>query len=107
MTVATLDLKTFGDLDPGIRNIVAHLRAAGFETTDSGDGRSKSHYDEGFALPFAHVATKSSPELLLTDAEAAYAFLVGADVPPGFKVEASYDPADRTAILLITWPGSL
>jgi hypothetical protein len=101
-----LDLRTFGSLDPGIRDIVAHLRAAGFETTDSGDGKTKDPSDPE-VLPFAHVAIQSRPNLLFTDAEAAHAFLGAASVPPGFKVEATYDPEDKTAMLLITWPGSL
>lgn len=31
----------YGDIDPGIRGVAKALNEAGFETTDSGDGRSK------------------------------------------------------------------
>lgn len=44
-------------LDPGIRDLVVQLRAAGYETTDSGDGVSKSKdwYESGEAIPYPHV----------------------------------------------------
>lgn len=100
--MTALDL---GQLDPGIRDIVAHLRAAGFETTDSGDGHSKEPDPE--VLPFAHVAIASSPDTLLTDAEAALAFLGAARMPLGFNVEATYWPISGSAVVLITWPGPL
>lgn len=90
------------ELDPGIRDIVAHLRSAGFETTDSGDGRSKEPDPE--VLPFAHVAIASSPPRLLVDADAAQAFLNAAGVPQDFQVEATYWPVSGTAVVLVTWP---
>lgn len=93
------------ELDPGIRDIVAHLRAAGFETTDSGDGRSKEPDPE--VMPFAHMAIASEPARLLADADAALAFLAAAGVPPGFQVEATYWPIGGNAVVLITWPGPL
>lgn len=40
------------ELDPGIRDLVVHLRSHGFDTRDSGDGVSKG--DRGQAWP--HVA---------------------------------------------------
>lgn len=44
-------------LDPGVRDLVIALRAAGYETTDSGDGVSKPKdwFESGEALPFLHV----------------------------------------------------
>ncbi len=44
-------------LDPGIRDVVVRLNNAGYVTTDSGDGVSKSDdaFASGCALPFPHV----------------------------------------------------
>lgn len=93
------------ELDPGIRDLVGHLRTAGFATTDSGDGRSKPPGDD--VLPYAHVFIVSSEAKLLADAEAAHAFLGGAGARPGFQVQATYDPGDKTAIVMISWPWPL
>jgi hypothetical protein len=100
--MAPLDLS---ELDPGIRDIVGHLRAAGFDTTDSGDGRSKEPDPE--VMPFAHVALHSGPARMISDADVLLVFLSAADVPPGFRIQASYDPEDETAVIMITWPGPL
>jgi hypothetical protein len=42
------------ELDPGIRDLVVHLRGLGFDTMDSGDGVSKA--ESGYLYtPFPHV----------------------------------------------------
>lgn len=46
-------------LDPGIVDVVVALRRHGFQTTDSGDGRSKT--DDPDAYDVEHVAMKSRP----------------------------------------------
>jgi hypothetical protein len=103
MPMAPLDLD---QLDPGIRDIVAHLRAAGFETTDSGDGKTKEQPDPE-VMPWANVAIATEPARLMADAVAVQVFLGAANVPPGFQVEATYWPASSNALVLVTWPGPL
>ena len=74
-------------LDPGIRDIVRKVNAAGFETTDSGDGVSKPRdwYDSGEALPFPHVVAMTTPATMVADAHRMQGVL-----GPGWLVEASY-----------------
>jgi hypothetical protein len=88
-----LDYET---LDPGIRMTVRLLRSSGFETTDSGDGRSKSRarFASGEALPFAHVVVKAEPSSMAATAEVVQ-WLLG----PKWEVEASYSTVDQRAIL--------
>jgi hypothetical protein len=82
-------------LDPGIRDVVIRLNAAGFTTTDSGDGCSKvAAIDAGEALPFRHVACVVSREALFSEADRLLAVL-GA----GWTVEASYHPPDGHCLL--------
>ena len=100
-------------LDPGIREIVVKLREAGFETTDSGDGASKPA--PGIVIPFPHVVIvtpfphvviKSSPPNLNDDADRVYSFLAKENLMNfgNFgKVEATYDPADHSAVILVMW----
>ena len=84
----------YDQLDPGIRETVRLLQNAGFDTTDSGDGVTKSHVD-GCTMPFAHVAAVVTVEALISDAERMQAVLGS-----GWHVEASYSTEDRQALLL-------
>lgn len=59
-------------LDPGIARTVAWLRAHGFVTTDSGDGRTK--FEKGWTeddgvLPYPHVVIQVQPQELVAEAE--------------------------------------
>lgn len=109
-TSAEMDQIDLAALDPGIRNVVAHLRAAGFDTTDSGDGRTKNLSDPE-VLPFAHVVIDSMPTDLLADAHDLHNVATDAcatvGFPSGFQIEATYDPADSSAIIMLSWPGPL
>jgi hypothetical protein len=83
-------------LDPGIRDLVVRLNAAGFTTSDSGDGVSKAeHIAAGDALPFRHVACVVSRDDLFTDADRLAALL-----GETWTVEASYHPAAGGRCLL-------
>ena len=58
----------YDDLDPGIRRTVHWLRAHGFETTDSGDGVSKTQaIFDGEALDVPHAFMKLLPAALVTE----------------------------------------
>jgi hypothetical protein len=94
-------------LDPGIRDVVVRLRAAGFQTTDSGDGVSKPPAPEN--LPFPHVFVQTSPYMLIAESCRLLLFLqegppIGIGAPPGFQVQGTFDPADRSAIIMVSWP---
>lgn len=94
----------YNELDPGIRWVVIWLNKIGFETTDSGDGRTKPPGPD--VLPYAHVAIKSSPTSLLSDADHLRRRID--DARPGGSVmpsiQATYDPADQSAVILVSWP---
>lgn len=80
-------------LDPGIREAVLLLRDAGFETSDSGDGRSKP--PAGIAYPFPHVIATTTKAQLLDEADRMLATLTAH--PCGIKgwvVEAIYSTRD-------------
>lgn len=93
------------DLDPGIADAVAALRALGFETTDSGDGYSKCGvYPEGEYLDFAHVFMRVEPEKLVAEARRLFeAIGDGADI----RIEASFNPADGVGVLAVFGTGLL
>lgn len=91
-------------VDPGVRKLVALLRAHGFNTTDSGDGVSKDLEEHECALPFANVfirhddpatliATTDRLTNILTD-------LVGG-LRDGQSVEASYSTHTGSVIAVV------
>lgn len=62
----------YNKLDPGIREVVRYLRENGFNTVDSGDGKTKfesGDWDAEELLPMPHVFIASRPNELLDDAE--------------------------------------
>lgn len=83
-------------LDPGIRDVVVEIRAAGFRTTDSGDGASKPADARVFDCPHV-VCTVAERARLFEEADRLQA-LLGAS----WRVEASYAPTDGSLILLAT-----
>lgn len=94
----------YAELDPGIRDRVRILNEHGFETTDSGDGVSKRP-DPGEVLRFPHVAAVTEPARLISDAESLFSLTKLVPQLAGGTVEASYNPDDGVALLLICWPG--
>lgn len=97
-----MDSNILNYLSPGIRLTVAALTAAGFDTCDSGDG--ETHQDSGEREgPF--VVIKSSGRNLTAEAVELMQFLQhnGIEVVQigvnGVQIQATYDPADDTAII--------
>lgn len=95
-------------LDPGIRDLVVMLRAAGFETTDSGDGVSKPAGERVFDYPHVY-AVASSPHRLLYEAHRLQELL-----GDKWMVEAVYMPRNGMALLAaskcdpaLLWEGTL
>lgn len=92
-SATTLD---YDALDPGIRETVRLLNAAGFETSDSGDGVSKpaDWYTSGEAIPFKHVVAATTVTTMIADAER-MARLLG----PAWNVEVEYQTLTKLAHL--------
>ena len=83
-------------LDDGIREMVVGLDAAGYVTTDSGDG-SKAEWMEG-ALPFPMVAVRVLPEMIVQQTDTL------AIQYPEWSVEGSYSAG--VAIVLLSQHGA-
>jgi len=67
-------------LNPGIARTVAWLNALGFETTDSGDGKT---HDFECDRPHPYVVIVSARETLLDDTERLRVALLGRDIAVG------------------------
>ncbi len=104
------------DLDPGIRRTVQWLQARGFRTTDSGDGIAKFQREEPMegALDYPHVVCVVAASLAVNEADRLADLVRGRGVkvvPNGRRekgqaeVEASYDPADCMAIIVLSGVG--
>lgn len=95
-------------LDPGIRQVVLLLRSWGFKTTDSGDGVTKVGIME-CAMPIPHVVIPATRCTMHDVADRLYGKLgdLGCEVDlvdlvlPNVKIEATYDPADESAIVIV------
>lgn len=92
-------------LDPGIRQTVAWLRENGFETTDSGDGVTKTQKGwptEG-VLDFPHVFMVVDESKLEAEARRLRNLLwarLGRQPEPGM-IQATFDPADGSRIIML------
>lgn len=102
----------YDTLDPGIRAVVRWLRRNGFDTCDSGDGKSKppEWFAEGEALRFPHVScVVEPPDMLITEADRLHQLVTGAGIVLNHisdegvwpRIEASYCPGSRVAILAL------
>lgn len=93
------DQLDYQQLDPGIRKTVAYLRGLGFDTTDSGDGKTKVEaIAAGEALPFPHVCILAAPDQLVANCRLLQDLI---EHVPGAHVEGSYDSADNVAIITV------
>lgn len=86
----------YNQLDPGIRETVKWLNSIGFRTTDSGDGVSKSDMECAMCIP--NVAIETTKSSLIDDTDYLDFLLLGSDT---HQIQASYDPRDGTAIILL------
>ena len=101
MALKKLDLDI---LDPGVRNMVSWLRLNEFDTTDSGDGVSKSKNDMEGVLDVPHVIIGSlhSVDSLQNEALRLWNLLRKYIVVEPGMIQASYDPADNSYVLSLT-----
>lgn len=91
------------DLDDGIRETVRALWLAGFEPTDSGDGRKR---DMDCSLDVPAVFMRVDASRLISEAERLNALVTSWGVPAetdahGATVQASYAPAEGIGVLML------
>lgn len=106
-----LSAEDLAALDPGIRRTVVLLRSWGFDTRDSGDGRSKADWAAGRVNWVAppSVTMQVEPEALVSEARRLREALhhEGIDVPEqgpdegALAIQASYDPGSDVAVLAL------
>jgi hypothetical protein len=94
----------WADLDEGIRETVVLLWNAGFEPTDSGDGRrlgTKADMEEALDVP--HVFMVCPGDDLIDEARRLWRLAVDAGVVKAHEdsplVQATYSPDDGVAVL--------
>lgn len=100
-------------VDPGVRRLVTWLRENDFNTTDSGDGKTK--FAQGFTeedgvCPYPHVAIVVEKDKLVSEADRLADLLYeehGVAVEPmppegdPPRIDASYCPATETAMIML------
>ena len=94
-------------LNPGIRRLVVWLRANGFDTCDSGDGQTHDHACDR-SYPYVTILVPKWE--LVAQADRLNRLLVEVGVPirsiseerMGGAIQASYDPADGSAVIDLT-----
>lgn len=91
-------------VSPNVRALVAWLNNNGFPTTDSGDGSNHAAGMEG-ACPFPLIAIQVEPTTLVWHAKRLRRLLEGRGVvftADAFaKIEATFDPLDGVALILL------
>lgn len=95
----------YSTLDPNIRETVRRLHGWQFPTTDSGDGSKHGEMECAHAEPM--VAISVNPRDLVQEAErlsrclAARNIVVVAIGEEGPQIQATYDPADDSATIVL------
>lgn len=110
----SLDEIDYQILDPGIRNTVKLLREHNFQTTDSGDGKTK--YDAGGwdpeeLMPFPHVIIITPPDELVSESRRLRKLLEGlghrihengaGEYTNDIEIHSSFDPVNDCALILL------
>lgn len=86
------------EVDPGIAPLVNLLKEHGFNSTDSGDGKSKP--PEHRAFDFPHVFVMTQKDVLLSETDRLYQLLQSHGIT-GFTVEGNYGPADDVSMIMV------
>lgn len=98
------------ELNPGIRRTVEWLNSLGFETSDSGDGKTNVEIGMEEALPFSHVIIIVTPEKLVEETRRLRdvlqskgiridAIAMDMELP---SIQASFDPVDEIGIIFLS-----
>lgn len=107
----------YEEMDPGIRETVRYLRAHGFNTTDSGDGKTKfpngpeEPPTDACAMPMANVAIYTDADILVKEADRLCQLLQGLGIRVGVlndgddhevvEIQAGYDPVDGSSVIVV------
>jgi hypothetical protein len=92
-------------LNPNIRFTVTYLQSQGFNTVDSGDGKTHAHECD---RDYAYVSIRVGSHRLLDEADRLYMLLLKLGVPMGEVgpadsprpcIQATYDPVNGFAII--------
>lgn len=93
----------YAELDPGIVDVVRHLRARGYDTTDSGDGETKfkpgSGYNVSDLIEVPHVVVALRRTDVLKASAHRLCEVLRARFGEGWAVQASYDTNDGASVL--------
>jgi len=92
-------------LDAGVRRLVTALNAHGFQTSDSGDGRSKwldgSADETCLDIPHVAIGLKAAHQIIV-ESQRLLAVLDALALPgTEFQVQATYDPRDHSAVIMV------
>ena len=106
MDLRPLTTEELSGLDSGIRRTVLFLRSKGFETIDSGDGKSKlgkGYVDDEF-IPLPHVFMVIRPKDMISASDYLVDVLTlsGVEIGPiGDEphIQATYDPFHASSII--------
>jgi hypothetical protein len=106
---ATLPAIDLAAVNPGVRGLVAALRADGFNTTDSGDGATHDHPCD---RPYPYVAIRVDPPAMHAETVRLVAWLrargvalvsiteaLATEMPSGPCAQLSFDPVDGVALI--------
>ncbi len=103
------------DLPKRLRKTIEWLNRQGFKTTDSGDGQNHADGME-CALEFVHIVVVADPGVMAAEADRLHLLFSRAGVDfgkvvldvavqngedPASKIEATYDPQDEVATIII------
>lgn len=100
--VDPLDDEEVEALSPRIRDLVVALRAAGFETTDSGDGTNLEN-GMGGALAIRHVAIHGDFRTLFAETQRLAAWCMANELDwPAYRIECSWSPTERSPMIMLT-----
>ena len=89
----------FGELDPGVRELVRRLREQNFLTCDSGDGVSKPADERVFDRP--HVIISTDPSKMIAEAHRLQTLVDSWVSNDEWECDVSYNPKDGLAFLFV------
>lgn len=92
-------------LDPGICDVVRLLRSHAFDTSDSGDGVTKINMPCALSMPHVFIPVDPTQMISATLRLHRVVTAAGVTVSPNGQgnvyIEASYDPADDSALIML------
>lgn len=94
-----MDTLDYNLIQPRMRQTVRWLRSMGFDTCDSGDGVTNVEAGMEDALEMPHVMMTVKKANMIYEADRLYHACLETKIHG--KIEASYDPEDESAIIIL------